>query len=94
MTTDPIVSQNPTAVGTPQTYEDAIAVIEASKDEKDATNLRAVITQLHGFFKTRVGKRKAEGDRDGGNAVKAALASSRKFEPFTPRSIGGTGAKP
>jgi hypothetical protein len=71
----------------PTTYEECMALLESTKSETEPANLRAALNKLGGFFKTRVGKRKTETDRDGGAAVKTALAATRTFKAFTPKSL-------
>jgi len=76
----------PEATG-PNTYEDAILIIDNLKDEKNADNLHAGLNKLHGFFKRRIGKKAASDEKDGGAAVKRAMAGRAKFTKYQPAEI-------
>jgi hypothetical protein len=57
-------------------------MIERLETESDPANIKAGLNKLKGFFSHRVGKRKSETAKDGGDAVKAAISAGRAFQPF------------
>lgn len=65
-----------------ETYEDALLVINAVKDEQSVANLHAALMKLKGFFDRRVGKKKSEVERNSGSAVKKAIESRRTYTRY------------
>jgi len=77
----------PAAAAGPDTYEDCLNVLEALDAEPDIGNVKQGLTKVKAFFKKRIGQKKSREDRDGGSAVKTALAAGRTFQKYERKAI-------
>jgi hypothetical protein len=75
------------ASGNLSTYEDCIALIDSVSSSTEPSTMQAALGKLKAFLVTRLARKAADKERDGGNAVKRAVETSRTFKPYEPKEI-------